>query len=171
METKESVIKSTVFYETYGQKKYRYALSRVWGDDPKRGMASVVMFNPSYADELKYDISSMKVINYLIDKHEYNGVNILNLYPIIETDSTEVTKENKKAKQTENDFIIKKKFNESKDIYVAWGAEKDNKMRIEKVKELMKKCGKLSYYELLDSKGKAVHPSRCKIVSDKAVKL
>jgi len=88
---KQATINSiAVFNEDRNGNKYRYVLERTWDNSKDKPMASVIMFNPSYADELRYDYTSMKIINYLIDKGECRGVYILNLYPIIKATREEV---------------------------------------------------------------------------------
>lgn len=167
--SEKSCIRSRIFFDK--QRKHRYLLERIWSEDKNKGMASIIMFNPSYADELKYDKTSMVVMNYLIDKNKYNGVYILNLYSIIETDSAKVVKGLKKAGNYNNNRFMKIAFKKSTDVFVAWGSDRDNTTRIKEVKSMIKSSGHKYINQLLDSNGNSTHPSICTIVSDKKINL
>lgn len=170
--SKRSCVKSRAFigYDN-NRRKHRYLLERIWDNSEKKGMATIVMFNPSYADELKYDKTSMNVVNYLLDKEKYNGVYILNLYSIVETNGKNVTGRLKKVGNDRSNRFMKIAFKNSKDIYVAWGSSKNNDKRIKEVKNIMRASGHNDIYQLLDKCGKATHPSICTIVSDKKISL
>lgn len=170
--SKRSCIKSrAIFGYDKNDKKHRYLLERIWDYNKNKGMASVILFNPSNADELKYDRTTMEIINYLIGKNKYNGVFLLNLYSIVELDSKKVIGDNKKIDKDKNDKLIGFALKKSKDVYIAWGSDKDNRKRINEVKELIKNSGYTFVYKLLDSDNKAKHPSRCKIVNEKRLSL
>lgn len=170
--SEKSYVKSRAFFDSdNSNQKHRYLLERIWGDDEGKGMASIIMFNPSYADALKYDKTSMKVINYLIDKKIYNGVYILNLYSIVESDSNKVTGQLKKAKKNRNNKFMEIALKNSKDVFVAWGSDKDNLTRIKEVKSIIKNSGHYVIYQLLDKNNQPIHPSICNIVSDKRINI
>lgn len=170
--SKRSCVKSRAFFDyDNNRRKHRYLLERIWGNDEKKGMAAIIMFNPSCADELKYDKTSMNVVNYLIDKDKYNGVYILNLYSIIETNGEKVTGDLKKVRKARNNRFMKIALKNSKDVFVAWGSDKDNARRITEVKNMIKNSGHNDIYQLLDKDGIPKHPSICTIVSDNKVSL
>lgn len=170
--SKRSCVKSrAIFGCDKNCKKHRYLLERIWDYNKNNGMASVILFNPSSADELKYDKTTMEIINYLISKNNYNGVFLLNLYSIIESDSKKIIKDNKRIEKKNNDRFMRFAFGKSSDIYVAWGSDKDNKTRIGEIKKLIKSKGHMFVYKLLDNNGNATHPSRCKIAKEKKVNV
>ena len=105
--SKRSCIKSrAIFVYDKNDKKHRYLLERIWDYNKNKGMASVILFNPSNADELKYDRTTMEIINYLIGKNKYNGVFLLNLYSIVELDSKKVIGDNKKIDKDKNPLAV-----------------------------------------------------------------
>ncbi len=159
-----SNIESEAVFDNDGENDYRYLLKRIW-DDKYKDMASVILFNPSYADEYLYDYTSMKVINFLIKEKKYKGVYILNLYPIIKPKRKNVIKEFKLINQEQNDFYIKKAIKESKDIYIGWGTHKSNKTRIREIISMLEKNNHKKVYELTDKEENAKHPSRMTIDS------
>lgn len=163
---RERSIKSKATFDKEG--RHRYILERVWEDNSSKAMASVIMFNPSYANEIIYDYTTMKVTNYLISNSNYKGVYILNLYSIIETDSKKVKKGLKLENKKENDECIDKCFKNSKKVYIAWGANKNNEKRIKEIIKILKNNNFNNVYELIDEDGQNKHPSRCTIVGEQS---
>ena len=166
---KVGVIKSKATFDK--SENHRYVLERVWDDDSSKEMVSVVLFNPSYANEILYDYTSMKVINYLINQNKYRGVYILNLYSIIETKSENVKGELKLAKTKENNSHIEECFNKSAKIYIAWGSNKSNVRRVKEIINILKNSKFDKVYKLIDNYGKSNHPSRCNILGEKSIIL
>ena len=102
MQTKmieSEVLSCCVFSEN---KRQRYSLLRKW--DSAKLNAVVIMPNPSYLDELKYDYSSMRLMNYLIDVG-YGGMTIVNLFSYIETDSNNLPPYNERFDSNTDDYI------------------------------------------------------------------
>lgn len=162
-------IKSEVIYNK--EETHRYLLKRVWKDEEIKKMVSIIMFNPSYANELVYDYTSMKVINYLINQDKYKGVYILNLYSIIETKGENVKGDLKLANIRENDKYIAECLGKSDKVYIAWGTNENNKKRIKQIIKLLKNNNFNEVYKLIDRDGENKHPSRCSIVGEQSVKL
>lgn len=159
---REGTIESKVFFDKYDKYDFRYSLERVWNKE-KEDMATIILFNPSYADEYKYDYTSMKVINFLMKQKDYKGIYITNLYPIIMLERKQVKGKLKEYKQEENNFFIKQAIKKSKDIYIGWGSHKDNKTRIREVIEILKENNINEVYELLDEDNNQKHISRITI--------
>ncbi len=62
-------------------KAHRFLLRRSWGKEGK--IATVIMINPSDADYLITDVTTMSVYNGLARLGEYAAVNIVNLYSLV----------------------------------------------------------------------------------------
>ena len=58
--------------------KYRYELHREWDKDKKKVL--FIMLNPSTADGLNYDLTTIRCINFA-KKWGYGGIMIGNIYP------------------------------------------------------------------------------------------
>jgi hypothetical protein len=166
---KVGIINSKATFDKLG--KHRYVLERVWDKDSSKAMVSVVLFNPSYANEILYDYTSMKVINYLINQNKYRGVYILNLYSIITRKSEDVKSELKLADIKENNNYIELCFKKSKKIYIAWGSNEGNIRRVREIINILKNNKFNEVYKLVDKDGKSFHPSRCNIVDEESISL
>lgn len=81
----EKSIKSTAIVSDDGN--YRYRLTRVW--DNNKQSATVIMLNPSKANELKSDKTVMNLTNFLIDNN-FGSVNIVNLFSYMTTDPSKL---------------------------------------------------------------------------------
>lgn len=171
IETTNGEIKSRCIYSQ--DKSHRYLLERIWSDDKDKCMASIIMMNPSYADEIKYDYTTMKIINYLIDRKCYKGVYILNLYSIIETESKKLTKAKMKQNKSVNDNYIMEytKPDKVQKVYKAWGFNSRDEDRAKEIEEILKNNKVESIYQLLDKNNNPIHPSRCTIVGEKEIKI
>lgn len=153
-----STIKSKVILSDEKIQNYlhRYLLERIWdGNIPQ---ATVVMLNPSYADELKWDYSSMRVMNFLIDLG-YGGISIVNLFSCIETNSEDLPPYNIRYNK-DTDKYIAEAVARNKDIIIAWGTNKDKKRRIDHLKKILynQKEAK-NIFRLTDSNNSLKHAS------------
>ncbi|MDB3085463.1 hypothetical protein C4097_13100 [Clostridioides difficile] len=167
LDIRESIIKSEVVFSK--DKKHRYLIKCIWDEDKPK--ASIILLNPSSANEYKYDNTSMKVINYLVDNRDYGGIYIVNLYSYIETNSDKVTGNIKILGKKENDKWIKSAINNSEKVYIAWGSNDGNKTRIKEVIDILKCNNCKIVYKLLDKNGDAKHPSICNIVSEEQIDI
>ncbi|WP_315169478.1 DUF1643 domain-containing protein [Metaclostridioides mangenotii] len=168
----KGIIKSSaIFDEDNEGNRFRYVLERIWDKNEDKPMVSVIMFNPSYADGLRYDYTSMKIINYLIDKGECRGVYILNLYPIIKSTRDDVKGDIKKLSIKENNKSIIDSINMSSKVYFAWGSNTNNKRRIEDVINNLMVNGFKFANLLVNDKGESIHPSRCTIFGEEEKEL
>ena len=122
------------------------------------------MLNPSYADELKWDWSSMRIINHLIELEEYGGVDIVNLFSWIEVDSKKLPPYEERYNKTTDNYL-EEAIRDNKDIIIAWGSNKDRKRRINKVKKILLECEskhrqKKNIYRITDDVDNIKHISR-----------
>jgi hypothetical protein len=152
---KEATIQSKAVFSKDG--KHRYLLERVWNEQKKK--ATIIMINPSIANELKTDITVCKVMNFLIDK-DFGALRIVNLYSFISTDPSCLLTA-KDATDESNDQYIKNATRDSDIVIIAWGIEKNKyKKRKEQVKNMLKDH-KIKTKGFIDSEGRVGrHPSR-----------
>ena len=75
MKYKKLLIEVSLKFDNTKQRKNRYFLSYIW--DNKKPALGVIMFNPSYANEIKPDRTHARLINKFQDK--YGGLKVLNL--------------------------------------------------------------------------------------------
>lgn len=73
--TEKSVIKTEIYYSE--DRKHRYLLKKQW--DSKKPSAMIIMINPSTAEEIVIDHTTMFVVNN-VSKLGYGNVDILNMF-------------------------------------------------------------------------------------------
>lgn len=142
-------------------KKHRYLLKKTW--DESKPHACVIMFNPHFSDCLRADNTTNKIMNYLVSScNGYGGIYFMNLYSIMESDKDAVTRD-KKDNPPETDKYLTKAFENSSDIFLAWGINEDNKKRIKQVKAIIDKVipNKKIYriYVEVEGESKPYHPA------------
>lgn len=154
MQTLKKTIESTAIVSD--NRLYRYYLTRTWEKEKKK--ATVIMLNPSKANELKTDKTVMNVMNYLID-NDFGSVSIVNLFSCIATNPKDLGCRNEQF-ELDNDQYILEAFDEADIIIVGWTRSKAKfiKERINVVEE------KLIHYKnktkcFVDGTGKKMrHP-------------
>ena len=95
--------------------KYRYELHREW--DKKKGKVLFIMLNPSTADGLNNDLTTIRCMNFA-KKWGYGGIMIGNIYPF-------------RAKRPKH---LRKWLNEGSD-YALWKSGDDNRNHVEEMAE------------------------------------
>lgn len=155
MEEYGKVISKAIFSDEE-KPTHRYLLKRIWDDLKKT--ATVIMLNPSYATSLKYDNSSMRVINYLVENGDYGGVYIVNLFSYIETDSENLPTYNERFNE-ETDKYIKYALSKSSDIYIGWGVNKNKKRRIKEIIKFLNDLNITKVRRFVDENNKSYHVS------------
>ncbi|AWK51609.1 hypothetical protein DIC82_11490 [Clostridium beijerinckii] len=128
----EKSIKSTAIVSDDGN--YRYRLTRVW--DNNKQSATVIMLNPSKANELKSDKTVMNLTNFLIDNN-FGSVNIVNLFSYMTTDPSKLHEREEQFERYNNTYI-ELAFEEADIIIIAWVRDnkkyiKNRKIEIEKI--------------------------------------
>lgn len=137
--------------------QYRYSLIKLWNEGLAK--ATIIMLNPSIADELKNDHSVNRCLNYLID-NDYGSLEIINLFAYIETDSKKL-KTSEKYVGTENDIYISEAIKNSETIIVAWGSDHDYKTRKKQVLSIIGNRP-IKYFEDFSGRTIPTHISRLK---------
>lgn len=129
-------------------KKYRYALWRLWSIEPK------IMFiglNPSTANESENDPTIRRVIRFAKD-WGYGGVFMMNLFAIVSSDpKVLLTCENPIG---ENDYWLSATQRKCKDIVFAWGNFKEADKRSKEIIAMFDKATCLG----LNKNGTPKHP-------------
>ena len=110
-------------------KKHRFLLRRSWAKEGK--IATVIMINPSDADYLITDVTTMSVYNGLARLGEYAAVNIVNLYSLV-TPKMSFRKSDDELNVLDNDKMILKVAAESDMILLCWGSVGDTNSRVAK---------------------------------------
>ena len=95
--------------------KYRYKLTRTW--DEKKGKVLFIMLNPSTANHIENDLTTIRCINFA-KKWGYGGIMIGNIYPF-------------RAKRPKD---LRKWLNEGSD-YAFWKSGDDNRNHVEEMAE------------------------------------
>ena len=90
--------------------KYRYKLTRTW--DEKKGKVLFIMLNPSTANHIENDLTTIRCINFA-EKWGYGGIMIGNIYPF-------------RAKRPKD---LRKWLNEGSD-YTFWKSGDDNRNHV-----------------------------------------
>lgn len=156
MNVEKSIIKTEAIFSE--DKQHRYILKKEWDKTKKKAM--VIMINPSSADELLIDHTTMYVVNNL-SKIGFGSVDIVNIFSKIDTKIS--TKEGlEELVDTENDTQIIKSAGKVDNIIIAWGKVGENnkkvKERQEQVINLLAEY-KDKFYTIQDSKGReGFHP-------------
>lgn len=147
------MIKSAVLSE---DGKYRYRLSRSWGDGPKVGF---VMLNPSTADAEVDDPTIRRCVNFA-KAWGYDGIEVVNLFAYRST----------KPSFLDSDYFFHPEGGERGDeeivafckdvdlIVAAWGAHGHRRLRDELVLGLIRSQGKPVHVLGLTKDGKPRHP-------------
>lgn len=154
--TVKSIVKTEVIFSE--SKEHRFLLRKEWDKNNKK--AIVIMINPSSADELLIDHTTMYVVNNL-SKIGFGSVDIVNIFSKIDTKIS--TKEDiQELVDEENDTQILKSAAKVDNIIIAWGKVGENN---KKVKERQEQVINLltgykdKFYTIEDSKGReGFHP-------------
>lgn len=161
---KESEVRSEAIFEDVNGVMHRYLLYKEWDKSKKK--ACVIMLNPSYADGLIGDQSSMYAMNEIVTRVDedgnsiYGSMYLVNLFSIIETDSKNLKGISDNNKFNENtDKYIKDAISKSHAIFIFWGVNTKREERVGRIKEML--IGyKGSIFRTIRTDGRAVHISR-----------
>ena len=157
---KKSAVESEAKFSE--DEKHRYFLKKVW--NPEGDIATVIMLNPTKkADAIRFDKSVMLMNNYFAEQiineqPVYGGFIVVNLFSY-RSKNEEVMKEETGYNERfdeKTDEWISRAVKQSKDVYIAWGSNKNRQRRINTVKNILKKHDIIEVYRL-DSNN---HPSK-----------
>ncbi|WP_105618626.1 DUF1643 domain-containing protein [Vallitalea okinawensis] len=154
------VDKSTLKTEAYftDDKSHRFLLRKEWNKNKPK--ATIVMINPSTADNLQIDHTTMFTINNLV-KLDYGSVDIVNLFSKVGSKLSMKLKIEDLVHK-DNDIHIEKSFARSDAIIIAWGSVGENSKKIkDRQKQIYKMLGqhKEKVFVISDSIGRTgFHP-------------
>ena len=152
MKYKKLLIEVSLKFDNTKQRKNRYFLSYIW--DNKKPALGVIMFNPSYANEIKPDRTHARLINKFQDK--YGGLKVLNLISTIDKNPKNLEKD---VKIDIIDHIDKL---DTEEVVIAWGSlpkllSRENRSNLNDIiKKIEEKIKKIKKWQL--NKDKQVHP-------------
>ncbi len=111
-------------YENFNDKHlFRYSLTC---DIQKNGKPiTVILMNPSYADEYGLDATLVNVRKFLTEIGGYSKFQVLNIFPIRTADSSDLIGKMKRYSkyQKQNDEYLKEILAKSEDVLLAWGSK------------------------------------------------
>ena len=154
MVTNKSLIRTEAVFSNDG--KHRFLLHKEW--DKTKQTAMLIMKNPSIADTVSLDATTINVINNLV-KLNFGSVDIVNLYSLISSKlrfSSDMG-----INHSENDHFIRKYAEKADIIIIAWGKIGNSKVVQLRQNELLQL---ISPYQdkihiICDKKGnKGLHP-------------
>ena len=129
MLTEKAILKTeTVFSE---DRRHRYLLRKEW--DTKKPRATIVMTNPSSADLMIMDYTTLYIINNVV-RLDFGSVDIVNMVSKITTRLDVKNDIDSKADRENIDFIVKSADKADK-VIIAWGKLGENN---KKVRDLQK---------------------------------
>ena len=133
MLTEKGTLNTEVIFNE--RKTERYLLRKVW--DESKPIVSLIMTNPSIADVVSVDMTTLYVINNLYRLDEYGGVDILNMTSQIT--SKVDTKNGITLSDTNAEYILKSAETSDK-VILAFGriGENNKKIRLVQMKLIEK---------------------------------
>lgn len=108
--------------ELSGCGKYRYNLTRVWGEDNSR--CCWIMLNPSTADAMKDDPTIRRCLDFSI-RWGYASMEVVNLFAMRATHPRDLFDVTSPTGGEPNDVAIRRAVKRSDIVVCAWGAQAD----------------------------------------------
>ena len=129
MLTEKAILKTeTVFSE---DRLHRYLLRKEW--DAKKPKATIVMTNPSSADLMTMDYTTLYIINNVV-RLDFGSIDIVNMVSKITT-RLDVKKDiDAKVDRENTDFIVKAAEKADK-VIIAWGKLGENNKKVRELQE------------------------------------
>lgn len=141
------------FAEFSRDRKYRYALWRIW--DNKKPLLMFIGLNPSKANESKPDNTITKV-KKIAAYNGYGGFYMMNLFAIV-SEKPSILKTDPDP-LGDNDGWIERIAPRCQDVVFAWGNFKEAKERSEKIIQMFPSAFALT----INKNGSPKHPLYCK---------
>lgn len=156
MQTEKVVMKTeTVFSD---DRQHRYLLRKEW--DPRKPRATIIMTNPSTADILMMDYTTLYIMNNLV-RLDFGAVEIVNMVskPAIKLNTRDVEDF---SPDEENINQILKSSEKADKVIIAWGKLGENNKKIREIQdELLLRLNsfKDKLYEIASANGNSgFHP-------------
>ena len=114
-------------------RRHRYLLRKEW--DAKKPKATIIMTNPSTADMLTMDYTTLYIMNNVV-KLDFGSIDIVNLVSKM-TIKLDVQKDLEPMLDAENiDFIIKSAEKSDK-VIIAWGKLGENNSKVREAQDYL----------------------------------
>ena len=124
MLTDKATVKTEAIFSE--DRKHRYLLRKEW--EPKKPKATIIMTNPSTADMLTMDYTTLYIMNNVV-KLDFGSIDIVNLVSKM-TLKLDVPKDLDPKLDADNvDFIIKSAEKADK-VIIAWGKMGENNAKV-----------------------------------------
>ena len=136
MITTRSSVRTEVIYSD--DMNHRLILKKDWSRDKEKLKCTIIMINPSTADEIEMDRTTMNIINNL-KRLNYTSVDICNLFSYI-TPKLKIGDSLEDLLHPENDIYIEKSALKCDSLIIAWGSFGDgSKKMMQRQEELLEK--------------------------------
>jgi hypothetical protein len=134
MLTEKAVVKTEAIFSD--DRKHRYLLKKEW--DTKKPKATIIMTNPSTADMLTMDYTTLYILNNLA-KLDFGAVDIVNL--VSKTTTKLKIKEDidSQSFDEENAGFIFKSAEKADKVIIAWGKLGENNKKIRDIQDKLLK--------------------------------
>ena len=130
MQMDKSTLKTEAIFAD--DRKRRYLLRKEW--NPKEAKAMVIMLNPSTADVVKLDYTTLYILNNIQDL-SFGRVDIVNLFSLmtkkLKSEEIELALEEKNLAQ------IHKSAQEADSVIIAWGKSGENNQKLRYMQTLL----------------------------------
>jgi hypothetical protein len=125
----KAILKTEVAFSD--DRRYRYILRKEW--DTKKPKATIIMTNPSTADLLAMDYTTLYIMNNVI-KLDFGTIDIVNL---ISKMTTKLDVKKDLEVDEENFTVIYKSAEKSDKIILAWGKLGENNKKVRDVQDIL----------------------------------
>jgi hypothetical protein len=129
MLTEKAVLKTEAVFSE--DRRHRYILRKEW--DSKKPKAAIIMTNPSTADLLNMDYTTLYIMNNIV-KLDFGTVDIVNL---VSKMTTKLNVKNDLEVDEENFNIILKSAEKSDKVILAWGKLGENNKKVRDVQNIL----------------------------------
>jgi hypothetical protein len=129
MQTDKAVLKTEAIFSDDGC--HRYILRKEW--DSKKLKATIIMTNPSTADMLTMDYTTLYIMNNIV-RLDFGTIDIVNLVSKI---TTKLNVKNDLEVDEENFNIICKSAEKSDRVILAWGKLGENNKKVRDVQDIL----------------------------------
>jgi hypothetical protein len=129
MLTEKAILKTEATFSE--DRRRRYILRKEW--DAKKPRATIIMTNPSTADMLMMDYTTLYIMNNIV-KLDFGTVDIVNLTSKI---TTKLDVKNDLEVDEENFNVICKSAEKSDKVILAWGKLGENNKKVRDVQDIL----------------------------------
>lgn len=134
------IVKNKKNYKTGNRYKHRIYYKHLFNDKQAENILTIIMFNPSYANQFSKDTTINNCIKIAKD-NGYTGIEVFNILTIRDSDIERVIKNYKNKKNALEEF---KEYLNSKNILLAWGSK--SKIFQEDVIKFLKEIPDCKFY-------------------------